>query len=125
MGGKIKTIINDAWGLILNEIMPYREFKDFPYTPSDIPASFAAFIGPLINKYSKFYAEKGLKLPPDFSTDPTGWTVVIYKMSAAATLLERGYESLGEEEKETVREGLELFGKYCIYLKDATYSDTE
>lgn len=92
----------------------------------------------MIEKYSKWYEDQGLLLPPDYATDPSGWTEELHKINKAFKLLiedingkgayydakhkwdsvgERDIEKIEEIEKE-IKEGLSVFGKQLLYLTD-------
>lgn len=95
--------------------------------------------------YSDWYEEHGIKLPPDFATDPSGWTEALHKMKRAFSLLldEKNGEGelydakhewwlrsdrvnqliIPDEEKvkkleREIAEGLALFGKYLFWMTD-------
>lgn len=83
----------------------------------------------IVHKYDNWYAEKGLYLPPDYASDPSGWTEALHKIHRAFKLMddknnEKGEiwnePDLGKREalEEEVRGGFFLFGKYLYWLND-------
>jgi len=92
----------------------------------------------IVEDYSQWYAEHGIHLPPDYASDPTGWTIALMKMERSFKLLYEemnGYgelweakngwkkygaidiEKINELERE-IKEGLSLFGSQLLYLTD-------
>jgi len=92
----------------------------------------------VISDYSDWYEEKGLYLPPDFATDPAGWTEALHKIKRAFTLLDdeahqegelweakNRWKEYGEQDAERIKEleheiqeGLLLFGQNLQYMTD-------
>lgn len=92
----------------------------------------------MIEKYSKWYDEHGLYLPPDYASDPSAWSEALHKMSRAFKLLiqemngegelweaKNKWKKYGEEDTEKIKEleaeikeGLSLFGSQLFYLTD-------
>lgn len=95
-------------------------------------------VTPLIDSYVDWYAQRGIFLPPDYATDPTGWTEVLRKIQRAFILADTEddddgeihqakvkWSTFGQEDPEAIKElyneiqlGFELFGKYLMHLKD-------
>lgn len=93
-----------------------------------------------VNEYTEWNAQHGLYLPPDFTTDPSGWINTLRDIQRAFNLLndeldEEGelweaktkWAKYGEKDAEAiedlnkeVRRGLSLFGKYLFDLADDT-----
>jgi hypothetical protein len=92
----------------------------------------------MVRDYSEWYDEHGLYLPPDYASDPTGWTIALQKMRRSFGLLYEemnGYGELWEaknvwkeygaidiekinELNKEIKEGLSLFGSQLIYMTD-------
>lgn len=82
-----------------------------------------------IVEYDKWYSNCGLYLPPDYASDPSGWTEELHKIARAFKLMDDKNHETGEiwnepdlkkrEELENeVRSGFFLFGKYLFWLTD-------
>ena len=104
----------------------------------DLKGETVSAIASLIQDYSKWYAEHGIYLPPEFEQDPSSWTEVLRKMSRAFELLQgendpegelyiakHKWDSFGEIDSEEVKaleaeiiEGSSLFGRYLYFMKD-------
>ena len=100
---------------IIEDNVPSKKFDSYKYDHMDVYGSFVDFIGPLIDKYADHYAERGLKLPPAFSTNPSGWTEALRDMQRAIKKIADG---VTPEEDQSVRVGLDLFGKYVYYMRE-------
>lgn len=110
-------------------------------TPANIRDYSVQALYRLVSDYSDWYEEHGVKLPPDFATDPTAWTVCLQKMKRAFCLLhdeqngsgplwnaKHKWAQFGEVDSEEIKdleqeihEGLSLFGKYLYYMQDEHY----
>lgn len=82
-----------------------------------------------IEEYDKWYPEKGMYLPPDYATDPSGWNEVLHQMSRAFKILDDKDNNRGKiwddsdkikiaKLEEEIKSGLFLFGKYLYWLDD-------
>lgn len=92
----------------------------------------------MVEKYSEWYDEQGLYLPPDYAADPTSWTEALHKVKRAFCLLhsemngegelwrakndwskfnEQDTEAIKDLEKE-IKEGLTIFGSQLLYFTD-------
>lgn len=93
-------------------------------------------VAPVIEEYASWYAEFGVSLPPAYELDPTGWTIVLWKINRAFELAKtiddedsewaeaRACENVEIREKlladlqDEVTSGFRLFGKHLMDLFD-------
>ena len=82
-----------------------------------------------LKAFIRHQEEKGMSLPLEFETDPTGWLLTLAKIEFAfdevfADDLDKGFVHKDEtqeefsERQEKIQEGFELFGKYFRNLWD-------
>lgn len=90
-------------------------FKKAPKSIKDIAIEH---LSEAVEEYDSWYSEHGLKLPPDYASDPSGWTEDLHKMAKAFRLLRDKNRAITNETEEEIRSGLFLFGKYLYWLDD-------
>lgn len=70
---------------------------------------------PLIDSFTIYQLEHGLRLPVEFASNPAGWTDSVRKMRESFRLWKLG-KVYTDAEKRDLKEGFILFGKYFIDL---------
>lgn len=112
-----------------------NNFLDFMWGEENIRDCAVSSLTKIVSDYSDWYDEQGLFLPPDYATDPAGWSEALHKIKRALSLLDdemRGQGELwdaktnpnGVNESEVqdlekeIKEGLTLLGSQLFYLTD-------
>lgn len=103
-----------------------------------IKSTAVKYLHQMVEDYSEWYDDHGLYLPPDYASDPTGWTEALHVVKRAFKLLndemngegelweaKHAWEQFGEKDSEKIIElekeikaGLTIFGAQLLYLSD-------